>query len=52
MLWSEGQTAAAEDVLGQAMDLELKWNDLRYVRASTRWPPALYDALGALLAIS
>lgn len=51
-LWAEGKQAAAEGEFEAARQLELKWNDMRFVRASTRWPPKLYDALQSFLALS
>jgi hypothetical protein len=40
---------AAEEQLEAAQRLEDGWGDMRTVRAATRWPPALYDAMERLL---
>lgn len=29
-----------------------RWEDMGFIRANTRWPPALYEAMERFLAIS
>ncbi|MEW5304103.1 MAG: hypothetical protein WDW36_006737 [Sanguina aurantia] len=45
LLWSSGQEVRAEGEMERALQLEPRWRDIDFVRAQTRWPPALYDAL-------
>lgn len=49
MLWRDGQLAAAEGQLNTALELGGRWGDAGYVAASTRWPPALAEALARLV---
>jgi len=52
VLWSDGREAAAEDALNAALEVEPQWKNSDYLHNSTRWPPALHDAMQRLLSIS
>jgi tetratricopeptide (TPR) repeat protein len=51
VLWATGQGAAAEGAFEAAKEYEMSWTSMDAVRAATRWPPRLYDALAAFLAL-
>ena len=49
ILWRDGQLAAAEGQLNTALELGGRWGDAGYVASTTRWPPALAQALARLV---
>ncbi|PSC71431.1 condensin complex subunit 3 [Micractinium conductrix] len=48
--WARGEGERAEEQFVRALAQERWWGDMPFIRANTRWPPALYDAMERFLA--
>jgi len=47
----QGEGERAEEQFLRALEIEPLWSDIAWVKANTRWPPALEDAFARFLAI-
>ena len=50
--WASGKGESAEEHFEVAVRIEPRWSRMDYVRRSTRWPPALYEAMQKFLSIA